>query len=420
MHTLCKVLTKDARRNRPNLRVLVAGGGPAGLAIAAATARVGFSTRLISPDLDEPWPNSYGAFEHSAAPLGLGSAVRARFTTPLVYAKSGATKLEEPYLRFDSKRLKSLLTSRAEIEGVSFERGSVSLKDRGTDEIIIDATGPGARLSRNSAPGAPGYQSAYGLWIRVEKQPFGPEQMVLMDYRDPGHGKFPSFLYALAEGEDRLFVQETVLVHPRPIDMGELRETLLARLAQLGIRPAEILGEERCVIPMGAEIPVSLERPGILPFGAAAGLVHPATGYQLTRALGLCDTIACVLRENAERGPTEAAEAAYSALWPYEERVAWELYRQGAGVISEFNRASMQSFVSSFFSLQSEHWLGFMEGKLTHLKILDAMWRVFKRADSRLRLGLIFGGSRRGCRALSHVWSIPQAPNKADLRRSTT
>lgn len=390
------------------------------MAIAAATARVGIPTRLVSPDLSYPWPNSYGAWERSTTSLGLGSAVQATFKTPLVFANGRPMRLREPYLRFDSVKLKTLLTARAKAEGVVLQQGSVTVEDRGSDEIIIDATGPTAHLSRSSVRPAPGYQSAYGLWIRVEKQPLGPGEMILMDYRDSGNKNVPSFLYALPESEDRLFVQETVLVHSQPIEMSVMREALLARLRQLGISPSQILGEERCVIPMGAEIPAHLERPGIIPFGAAAGLVHPATGYQLTRALGLCDRVAKVLAERAEEGAEQAAEAAYSALWPREARACWELYRQGAGILSEFNRTSMQSFVSSFFSLESEHWLGFMEGKLSRLKILDAMWRVFRRADGRLRFRLISSGSRRGCRALSHVWSKPQTLNNADLRRSTT
>jgi lycopene cyclase-like protein len=197
--------------------------------------------------------------------------------------------------------------------------------------------------------------------------------------------------------------------------MEELRQSLFSRLRKDNILFDEVVGEEHCVIPMGAEIPTLLLRDNVLPFGAAAGLVHPATGYQLTRSLQLSNTIASALSSSAGLGSAAAVRAAYETMWPRENRISWEIYRQGASVLMGFDRKSMQRFVSSFFALESSQWLGFMEGTLSSRHVLDAMWRVFRLASPRLQLSLISGGSRAGCRSLGQVLSHPRRAKRSPI-----
>ncbi|MGH3770268.1 MAG: lycopene cyclase family protein, partial [Pseudonocardiaceae bacterium] len=40
----------------------MAGGGPAGWAVAAACARLGLDTELVDPAPDRPWRATYGAW----------------------------------------------------------------------------------------------------------------------------------------------------------------------------------------------------------------------------------------------------------------------------------------------------------------------------------------------------------------------
>lgn len=80
-----------------------------------------------------------------------------------------------------------------------------------------------------------------------------------------------------------------------------------------------VVEEEWSYIPVGGPLPLP-DQP-VVAFGAAAGLVHPATGYSLTRSLreapGMADAIAAALHEAP--GST-AANAAWEALWSQERR----------------------------------------------------------------------------------------------------
>lgn len=386
----------------------VAGGGPAGLAIAAACARQGLQTRLVCPTPDAPWANSYGAWEDSVQKFDLQAAVQARFAAPLVITNQSRRRLDAAYLRFDTTRLKRLLTQRAESAGVSIVEGTMTSSDLDDAGLVIDATGARSSLWRNEKPSFTGFQSAYGLWLEDSSSEPRVGEMVLMDYRGRNNEDPPSFLYAMRETPNRLFVQETVLVHGRARPMSELRDALWLRLKSQGIDPSAIVAEEQCVIPMGSDILHVLPRANVLPFGAAAGLVHPATGYQLGRALDLAEPVARTIFEASIEGPEAAARAAYQFIWSQEHRAAWELYRVGAEILMDFDRLQMQRFTEAFFGLPIARWLGFMEGRLSTLSILDSMWRVFRRSPGGLRLRLVAGGSRRGCRALSHVWSVPR------------
>ena len=53
--------------------VLVLGGGPAALCMAAALADQGLSVALLAAhDLRQPWPNTYGIWGEELDALGLG------------------------------------------------------------------------------------------------------------------------------------------------------------------------------------------------------------------------------------------------------------------------------------------------------------------------------------------------------------
>ena len=63
--------------------VLVAGGGPAGWAVAAACARLGLDTELVDPAPDRRWYPTYGSWrgelphdtDPAVAASGLGTAI---------------------------------------------------------------------------------------------------------------------------------------------------------------------------------------------------------------------------------------------------------------------------------------------------------------------------------------------------------
>ena len=78
--------------------------------------------------------------------------------------------------------------------------------------------------------------------------------------------------------------------------------------------------EEWSFIPVGGPLPVA-QQP-ITAFGAAANLVHPATGYSIARSLreapAFAQEVANLLRKQQAVGDT--AESVWDALWPQEKR----------------------------------------------------------------------------------------------------
>ena len=156
---------------------------------------------------------------------------------------------------------------------------------------VFDCTGF-ARALVEYEPGEvhePGYQVTYGAFLEIEAGtcPWPMHQALLMDWSD-GHldaagrarnEEEPSFLYAMPFSPTRIFVEETSLVAKPPVSSAELERRLEARLAGLGVRVVAVLEDERAMIPMGSAIPALGQR--VVPFGGAAGTVHPSTGESL-------------------------------------------------------------------------------------------------------------------------------------------
>lgn len=104
-----------------------------------------------------------------------------------------------------------------------------------------------------------------------------------------------------------------------------LTQVHLSKNAQV----TRVLEEEWSYIPVGGPLPLGSQT--ATAFGAAANLVHPATGYSIARSLreapGLARDVAAVLRRKL---PVRATAAAvWESLWPAEKR------RQVWGTFSE-------------------------------------------------------------------------------------
>ncbi len=204
--------------------------------------------------------------------------------------------------------------------------------------LVIDASGHRPALLRHAtAPGGPAYQAAYGLLGYFSAPPVEPGSMVLMDYSFPsdaeenrgspaGWSPFgagfprmrrkaggsprdtasgpdasgpdastasrpssaapaagPTFLYAMDLGGGRFFVEETSLARRPALGFDVLAARLRRRLAAAGAVLDETIAVERCLFPMGQPLPSRRQR--VVGYGAAAGMVHPATGYQVGAAL---------------------------------------------------------------------------------------------------------------------------------------
>ena len=116
----------------------------------------------------------------------------------------------------------------------------------------------------------------------------------------------------------QVFFEETSLVARPGLPLKELERRTYLRLEHLGV---ELKGkhpdepDELSYIPMGGPPPDANQR--VIAFGAAAALVHPATGYQLCRMLAAAPKVADALitAHREKRTPDAAARAAYAAVW---------------------------------------------------------------------------------------------------------
>lgn len=400
----------------PHHDVLVLGAGPAALALARSLGGRDLSVRVLAPDPRGRWTQNFGAWADELTACGVDrSAVEATWASPLIHTRSTPERLlDRRYARIDTPKLQVSMLGDVDAAGVELLAGRavgveheadhtiVKLADGTTTtaRVVVDATGGGSRLLERRAGGTAGYQVAYGQLVEVDGHPWDMGEMVLMDFRAAGEGghrgtpaaqreeSHPSFLYAMPLGRDLVFVEETVLVSKPAADVREMATRLSRRLERMGIHRRRVLEEEQVCIRMGGPLPRAGQR--LLGFGSSAGLVHPATGYSLTRSLRhapeLADAIVAGLDEGG--GPV-ASLRGWEALWPRGRARTNELYQFGMDVLCRLDIDRTGRFFDAFFDLPDEHWSGFLSASLPPSGVARAMAGLFVRADLDLQRLLI-------------------------------
>jgi len=402
----------------PDTDVLVAGGGPAGFALAAELARRGVRVALAERNLGKPWLASYGCWEPTWLPGVADDAVLRRFDRPTVTFQDGSQKgLTCSYLRLDTARLQANLERRATEAGVQLLHAEVERLDQAETQPFAETSDSAGRTSRYSArlivdcrgrseaaptdgQRAKAFQSAFGAWFEVDDLPPELRGMCLMDLRSTlPHERDvlaqPSFLYAMQEKPGVLFAQETVLASRRAAPFRVLEMRLRRRLDELGVRLRREVRRERCLIPLGANLPD--EASSRLAFGAAAGMVQPASGYSLARVLRLAPSVAAAITtvlDGTAGDAQPAIEPAQRAIWPDEARKSWALYQLGLESLLDRDPAHDNAFWRAFFDLPDETVAHFLDGGLPRPALVGALWRVFLRVPLRLRFDLAVSGLR--------------------------
>ncbi|MBN2799887.1 MAG: lycopene cyclase family protein [Deltaproteobacteria bacterium] len=336
----------------PTTDLLIAGAGPAGLLLAGAAAERGLKVTVADPSPTGPFEATFALFEDQL-PEHLRGAVRCRYPYVTVHTDGGPRTLAEPYLRLDSERLASALRGAEGVEVISAAVRGVSLEGEGFHVAlteggslharrVVDATGHRPALLPR-AP-APHQQIALGAVLRGPLPHLDP---ILMDLRGDDDGP-PTFLYALPLSSDAVFVEETALITTARPSWTALEARLRARLRAMGWE-GELEVVERCRIPMDPALP-DLRGP-VLSFGAAAGLVHPSTGYQLAASLALAGPLASQLARSLSQRPRQAARGYNAVLWPAERRRVRSLQRFGAHFLATLPRRDQAAFFDAFFQL---------------------------------------------------------------------
>ncbi|MCP9941540.1 lycopene cyclase family protein [Cyanobium sp. ATX 6E8] len=406
--------------------VLVVGGGPAALAIAAELAEQGLAVAVLAAaDPRDPWPNTYGIWGDEVDALGLGHLLEHRWSHTCSYFGSGSSDQADPansptrhgrdYGLFDKTLLQQFWLERCEAAGVQWIRGLAQELSHGSGRsqvryapalaadlaliearLVVDASGHKAVFVQQPERGPVAGQAAYGVVGRFTAPPVEPGQFVLMDYRADHLSAAerqapPTFLYAMDLGGGRFFVEETSLALAPPVPYAVLQQRLERRLAHRGVAIEQVEHEEFCLFPMNLPLP-DLDQP-VLGFGGAAAMVHPASGYMvgalLRRAPAVAAAVAARLRAEPAADSLQLAAAGWQALWPPELRRKHALYQFGLEKLMRFSEPQLRSHFASFFSLPSAQWYGFLTNTLSLGELLAAMVALFATAPWSVRWGLM-------------------------------
>lgn len=163
--------------------------------------------------------------------------------------------------------------------------------------------------------------------------------------------------------------------------------------------------EEYCLIPMGGVLPAHPQR--VLGIGGSAGMVHPSTGFMVSRMLGAAPTVADAIVDQlsrpadradaagARRGPRDEAEAdamaaaVWRATWPLERIRQRAFFTFGMDVLLSLDLGEIREFFSAFFSLSPYHWHGFLSARLAFTELIGFGLNLFLNASNKSRGNLL-------------------------------
>jgi lycopene epsilon-cyclase len=205
--------------------------------------------------------------------------------------------------------------------------------------------------------------------LQVDHYPYDAELMIFMDYRDyniqdtkkSAFEEIPTFLYAMPLSPTRVFFEETCLAARPALPFSLLQERLEARLEKMGIKVIHMHEEEWSYIPVGGTLPDTTQQH--LGFGAAASMVHPATGYSVVRSLSEAPMYAAAIAGalGSTKGASSshatgknsraAALEAWNALWPRERKRQRAFFLFGLELILQLDTAGVRDFFCTFFQL---------------------------------------------------------------------
>nr|YP_009530995.1 lycopene cyclase [Paulinella micropora]AXY63684.1 lycopene cyclase [Paulinella micropora] len=391
--------------------VLVIGAGPAALAISSELCKRGVTVQgLASTDPTRPWNNTYGIWGFEVDKLRLSHLLSHRWSNCNSHFRIPATKHRADYGLFDKPLLQSHWLSLIDSANMVWHQGtavslehfenysSVNTKEgfHLSARLIIEATGHQSRfisrpISKNIA-----YQTAYGMVGRFSKSPINPGQFTLMDYYNSG-SRFdsddnypPTFLYAMDFGEDIYFLEETSLAFTNPVTYDILQRKLQTKLNRKEISILEVYHEEFCAFPMNLPLPYLNQQ--VVGFGAAASMVHPASGYTIGNILRSAPLLAQSISDNLMKSNCSSSQLAceaWTTLWSQNSIQCHRIFQFGLEKLMRFSEPQLLDFFDTFFSLPLPQWSGFLTNTLTIGQLSGAMINLFLKAPWSVRKGLM-------------------------------
>ncbi|PKI51839.1 hypothetical protein CRG98_027757 [Punica granatum] len=282
------------------LDLVVIGCGPAGLALAAESAKLGLKVGLIGPDL--PFTNNYGVWEDEFKDLGLAKCIEHVWQDTIVYLDdSEPIMIGRAYGRVSRHLLHEELLQRLATVASGAASGRLLQYEVGGPRVSV--------------------QTAYGVEV-----------------------------------------------------------------------------EEWSYIPVGGSLPNTEQKN--LAFGAAASMVHPATGYSVVRSLSeapkYASAIANIMRQDQTKPmlingkiSKNISMQAWNTLWPPERKRQRAFFLFGLALILQFDIEGIRTFFHTFFRLPRWMWWGFLGSTLSSADLVLFAFYMFVIAPKDLRMCLI-------------------------------
>jgi lycopene beta-cyclase len=189
-----------------------------------------------------------------------------------------------------------------------------------------------------------------------------------------------------------MLVEETSLAARPPADLREMRDRLTARVGpDLTDQAVHV---EHVHIPVG--VPVPRPTGAVVPFGAAAGYVHPATGYSVAASLRAAPRVADAISAGLTQGlsPDGLAALVWAAVWPSEQRRTRALQDFGLAALLRLDAPDTATFFDAFFDCPVEDWAPYMRVDAEPADVMRVMRRVFAAVPWRVRRALALGDPR--------------------------
>ncbi|GAY19257.1 lycopene cyclase family protein [Mycobacterium sp. shizuoka-1] len=385
--------------------VVVVGAGPAGMALAAACGQRGLTVGLVDPNPDRPWVATYGMWAPEL-PADLPDSVVAARAAGRAIALT-EHRLGWEYAILDVDALRAHLAG--QFSGVTVytgravrspEPGVVQLADGSSlrGSVVVDAAGRWRPLDPIRSPRVPAEQTAYGVILDDEtvSELVAPGDALFMDWR-PDHGEsgWPTFVYVVPLGGGKVLVEETSLARRPGLPLATLRRRLHARLKHHGIAPPDHAPTEK--------VSFRVDHPrhagsGALGFGAAAPLIHPASGFSVAASLQLAPRVAAALAEHLPGRPDRALAAAQETVWSPAAKLIHRVRGIGLEALLRMPAAEVPGFFEQFFALPDAQRWAYLTARDDVGGTLAAMAGLFRESDWRLRRRLVLPALMRPLR----------------------
>ncbi len=368
--------------------VIIAGGGPAGLSVAAVTARAGLSTLIVerNPAIGVPLRTSGGSWIDELDALG----IPAEFYAPIGRIRVIGPNVEatfdygEPKMCvLDVRPFYQWLAERALREGAEIrlctrvhslldtEGRTVGVRARAPDgtvseiasRVVVDATGYPSVLARRQ--GLHDGFAAFG--VGAEFDLYAPQWDAREALLIVGHDVAPNgYAWLLPYGHGRVRLGVGVGRPQSDADPRAMLDRLRERVPALAaLRAASPIEAHAGIIPLAPPQATPLSRAGLVVAGDAAGqasaLIGEGIRYAIHAGRLAGETIAAAC---AAGDLCDAALAHYPAAWRRHERnlrFAFEIYRR----IVLFDDADWDREIEQFKCLTPDQFAQGLKGDFT-------------------------------------------------------